>query len=119
MIKIFCNRCGKECVGKKSSARIQICGGLDLDTVVCTDCNDKIKEFINIKESENMGVKTICDLCGKEIKSQMLTAKKTYVSESYPISINGEIIVEDCCDSCMKDLIYHIGKMKGGEINHV
>ncbi len=47
MIKIFCDRCGKECVGKKSSARIQICGGLDLDIVVCTECNNKIKKFIN------------------------------------------------------------------------
>lgn len=113
MIKIFCDRCGKECVGKKSSDCVQINGGHSLDAVVCADCSNKIKEFMNMKEDEGMrNIKTICDLCGKEIKSQMLTAKKTYVSESYPISINGEIIVEDCCDLCMKDLIYHIGKMK-------
>lgn len=112
MIKIFCNRCGKECVGKNSSARIQICGGLDLDTVVCTDCNNKVKEFIDIKESENMGVKTICDICGNEIKSQMLTLKKVYMSDSYPITINNVTIVEDCCKDCAKRIKNHIAEMK-------
>lgn len=115
MIKIFCDRCGKECVGKKSSARIQICGGHDLDAVVCTDCNDKIKEFINIKEGKNMSVKTICDICGKEIKSQVLTSKKAYVADSYPIIMNEVTIVEDCCKDCAKKIKNHIDEMKVGE----
>lgn len=101
MIKIFCDRCGKECVGKKSSARIQICGGLDLDIVVCTECNDKIKEFIN-KNEKSMHVETICDICGKEIKSQELIYKKAYVAGSHHVRIDEDLIVEDCCEDCMK-----------------
>lgn len=53
MIKIFCDRCGKECVGKKSSDCVQINGGHSLDVVVCSDCCDKIKNFINKNDENN------------------------------------------------------------------
>lgn len=59
-----------------------------------------------------MGVKTICDICGNEIKSQMLTLKKVYMSDSYPITINNVTIVEDCCKDCAKRIKNHIAEMK-------
>lgn len=115
MIKIFCDRCGKECVGEKLTDRIQINGGLGLDAVVCTDCNDKIKEFINKKESESMHVEAICDICGKEIKSQVLIPKKAYVANSHIIRMDGKTIVEDCCRDCAIKFKNYIDKMKVGE----